>query len=325
MSRNVKHDYADMLERINRYEAMKARSEELQRDRLSELVSKFNEVLKHCNCPQITSNHIRFFPQHIGNTGYCVEMDKLLSRIIYDHYYEPAESGRYYHYTSIEAFKSIVDARVIRLSSPLKRIKDAEYSHAYDIYRNLGLKTLEDDPVGFRNVMSELFYISLVKAEDLTSHSAELLWERFGGNHTGVRLTLDIQSDHLDFRRVLYSQLDSNSGDDLVSRLSKVCEMYELPLVFASISKFGAFYIRSSFSEENETRFLLKKGSDDYPLNVEIIDDGEIPHIELELDRLYDWGMFRLVEVQPGQQCCVSQVEDIAKSIPELSVLSKCM
>jgi hypothetical protein len=304
----------DFINRMNRIEKLKQEANNLNRTRLQDLVNIVNNVLLTEGCPLINDTQIRFFPSYVGDTGVGATMDKQLSKIIYDYYFPKADSGLYAHFTSKEVLQSILSSQKVRLTSTIKRKGDGEFKLFYDDHLVDGYtKPYNAKSTYDEYLMSELFYMSLTKNQDESTDMKRGLWSYFGRGGHGVKLIFDIQSNHIDFRKVYYQSYQSLTQRALLHKLNSAVQTeFKRPLVFASISKIGSFYISLSFQDEFETRFLVKYASDDYPFPFEIKKDGDIPYIELDFYSMF--GTFLPVKVQPGFYCDKNEVEKIVSS-----------
>jgi hypothetical protein len=275
------------------------------------VVNDFNIVLGEYNCEAITVNDIQISNRFIHNFFTSTPGHERLSAIIYDHYFPRANNGKYNHFTNLDAFENILTTRMLRLTSPLKRIKQGEYSPFYDRYKDFQFKNSQSFAEMHKQSMSDLFYLSLVPDCNLDSTSVSRnMWEDFGDNNKGVRILFDIQTSHPDFRTVNY--VDKNripDGTDLLQALHLVCKTHGCGLTFASVSKFGAFFVPVEFREEQETRFLIKKGSDQYRFPFQVENNGDFPYIEMGFNS--DFAAINIIEVEPGKCCDENRLNDI--------------
>lgn len=279
---------------------------------LQSLVRDINAVLEHKQCSRISPDDIWVNNRAVTNLMTSDPGKENLSQIIYDHYFKRANSGVYSHYTSLDAFRSIVLSQRIRLTSPIKRIKQGEYSLFYDKYKAFQFKDSISHPGLHRDSMVDLFYISLVKDGSQAYGSSRNMWSDFGDCHRGVRIIFDVNSRHPDFRHVHYTDASTPHKCDLLRMLHEVCERYNRQFVFASVSKIGAFFVSKSFEDENEVRFLVKKDSDSYgfPFRVKCrLAIPCAPYIEMPFD--HDFATLKITAVEPGSNCDVDRLNRI--------------
>jgi hypothetical protein len=90
------------------YEKLEKIANELNRTQLNDLIKLVNKILKEQTGETIDENHIKFYPQYIGNTGIGNTLNKKLSNIIFDSYYPKANEQEYAHYTNVSALKGII-------------------------------------------------------------------------------------------------------------------------------------------------------------------------------------------------------------------------
>jgi len=276
-------------------------------EKLSELVSFVNEILLSEGCQTIDSTQIKFYPQSIGNTFIGETLTSTyLSEIIYRYYYPTAPSGIYAHFTTLEALESIlVTEKKIRLTSMIKRKDDWEFKLFYEEHgitgytREVGNTTLDE------TLMRELFYMSLTdnKTEEIDIKRG--IWNYFGVYGKGVKIIFDISTQHIDFRKVCYQNEKIKNKEALLHKLEKgIYEKYKQHFVFASVSKIGGFYISKLFTDEFETRYLIKNGSGSYQLPFTFpiqYNPDQVPYISLNFHS--KWGNFIPIKVQPGKNC----------------------
>jgi len=291
---------------------------------LEELVNFVNAIFeKNKINERITCEHIRFNAEFIGNI-IKIE-DKKLSQIIFDTYFPIANRESYYHYTSFEAFKSILESKKLRLYNLNKRFDCGEFytfydEHGMDGYSKGGVCL--DTDFSEKVIMSKIYFMSLTSSGyNLGDNS---LWHNFGDGGHGVRLEFKVTPKTLDFREVFYSTSKvENSLPMLKELLSEIKAKYHVPFIFTFSSKIGAYYIKGDFKNEDEFRFIIKTTADDYNAsNVKSITVDEEKAIEyIEVGFLNDYANFELLTVQPGYNCTDDNIMEI-KSIVDNSGLS---
>lgn len=299
------------LEKQKQHQRLRQAANLLNQTRKKDLVEIINATLNEEHCPLITEAQIQFYPQYIGNAGIGMPIDKGLTKIIYDYYYPPASLGQYAHFTDLFALESILTNQKIRLTSTIKRKDEAEFELFYEHHdeidgysRDFGTSIYSED------LMKDLFYISLTDNQDSVIDIKRGMWRYFGKNGEGVKLIFEISTEHGDFRRVYYPNSNSSKNKQLVKKLTeRISSEFSMPLLFNSISKFGAFYIDAGYEDESEARFLIKKFSDDYPFPFTIHHKDNIPYIELNFES--PWGIFKPIQVQPGLKCSRDEVQQI--------------
>ncbi len=239
-----------------------------------------------------------------------------MSNIIFDYYYPKATEQEYAHYTSVSALKGIIcDTKKLRLTSTIKRLKDNEFKLFYADHNLKGYEKNEHGTSDDEHLMRDLFYISFTEVKNELLDDTRFLWDSFGGGGKGVKLIFEIKSNHTDFRKVFYKDQKTKSESSLLHVLAKeIYDKYEKVFVYAGVSKMGSFFIDEKFNKEIETRFLIKKWSDDYAdkFNFEIKNDiNGNPFIEL--DFISEWGEFKLTKIQPGKDSDKKQIEQLVR------------
>ncbi len=302
---------------FDRQQALENRIKEADaknRTELDGLVNLVNEILHdHGIIDRINKKQIRFQASSISNLSPV--SDKKMSEIIFNHIY-PKPTGKFFsHYTNFEAGKSIVTSGKFRMYSLLKNFKDDEYKHFYEVhgitvYQNeteiFGVKTV------YKAQMSDIFSLFLTTEEN----DSPTLWGHFAKNRTGVKLTFEINSKIPDFREVYYSSRLSPDRIPLMKDLfDKIEEKTGYPLNFTYISKIGAFFIKGSFENEKEFRFLIKRDSDAYnAYNLkpkQYVDD--ICYIELPFKSKF--AHFKLVKIEKGQNCDPNKFDNLVQIV----------
>lgn len=316
------------IDKMLKYEELEKIAHQKNSTDIDELVDSVNSILENKTGQKISKNHIKFYPQYVGNTGIGETLDKKLSQIIFDYYYPVASESEYAHYTSVDVLKSILSQKKIRLTSTIKRLKDNEFKLFYSDYNLKGYEKTENGNSLDEQLMSELFYISFTENKNEIWDDTRFLWDNFGKAGMGVKLIFDIETDHPDFRKVFYQSEETKSENSLLHSIAKMIdEKYQQVFVYAGVSKMGSFYIDEKFNQEIETRFLIKKWSDNYTndFDFEILKD-ENGFSYIELDFQSNWGNFKLKQIQPGTYCNKSEIEEIVcKSGMDIEVLKNAV
>lgn len=312
--KDLMYGIKDKMNRMNEYDKRKLEADKKNKTELQGLVDLVNSVFaNHQIEDRITSDHIRFNANFIGN---IIKVDdKKLSQIIFDTYFPKPDLKSYFHYTSFNAFKNILEQKKIRLSNLNKRFNDGEFStfyeeHGMDGYRKGGV-TLGVD-YSEKAIMSKIYFLSLTGSGH--NFGDNNLWSDFGDDGYGVRLEFKVTPKTLDFRKIFYSTPKVlNSLPMLKELFEKVKSKYELPFSFTYCSKIGAYYIKGNFQNENEYRFVIKTTADDYNAwdvpSVTVNAEKAIEYIEV--DFINQFADFELLSVQPGYNCSDDDIAEI--------------
>lgn len=314
------------LEEIRKREERMAKHDKRQqkaiiqnKTEINDLVETVNSILAEYKITErITKKHIRFYADFIGNITLPIN-DKKLSEIIFDHYFPTPPQKTYYHFTSFEACRSIIDSGKIRLSNLLKRFNDGEFSEFYRDHNIDGYQAggnVFGIDIGEKAVMSEIFFLSMTSSP--FDFPGDKKWEDFGDSGRGLRISLELKAKHSDFREVYYSGNRSGNHIPLLKSLETTIQAkYHKPLSFSYISKIGAFYIRGAFKNEAEYRLLIKTTADDYSashLKMTVTDKEEnIGYIELPL--MNDFAEIIITAVQPGYNCSEDHITELTDLI----------
>lgn len=173
----------------------------------------------------------------------------------------------------------------------------------------MGVKT------DYKSLMKELFSLCLTS----DNNNSPALWDYFGFNGTGIKLTFEIDSTIPDFREVYYSDKDNPKQIALLEDLfNTINDTYKYPLSFTYISKIGAFYIHGTYSNEKEYRFLVKTTTEEYKARtfVPIPFEDDVSYIVVPFQ---DSGLaeFKLKKVTKGPNCSADDFEMIKHIIRE--------
>jgi hypothetical protein len=162
----------------------------------------------------------------------------------------------YFHYTTLDSFRKIVDSAELRLYWLHKRLPQYEFRPFCDAHGLTGY--LDIDPLTGEQYLEEmsrnLFYISL------TSNAASAhLWDAFGDGGRGVRLRLRLQpvQQRMQLRHMAYySAAQPTLFRHLMDSAQKEFNRHFIP---SGLSRAGAFYLPTFLDIEMETRLLSKR------------------------------------------------------------------
>lgn len=285
-------------------------------DEIDKLVNLVNCILnKHEIHESIDKTQIRFNADYIGNITWVD--DKKLSELIFDKIYPKPIKKTFSHYTKFDKGKAIIEKSEFWLFNLLQNF-DAEEFRLF--YREHGLDGYEVNTetfgiwTGYRPLMSEIFALCLTTEDN----SSSTLWNYFADNGTGLKLTFEVESIIPDFREVYYSNLSTQQPIELLKDLfTEIQNAFNYPFNFTYMSKIGAFYIKGSFENEQEFRFLIKRTSDSYdawrlqPITFQ----NDISYIVLPFES--DYANFKLTKVEKGTNCSNTDFEALIPIIQE--------
>lgn len=253
----------------------------------------------------------------VFETYYAPIFHQKLSNIIFNHYYPQPTGTTFFHFTSMDAFESIVNNGEIWLFSLSKRFNHGEFRLFYEDHQMLGYKERveEGKPLGFQ-IMEDTFYIAFARSEDLEDE--ESLWRSFGEKGLGVRLEFEITPRLANFRNVYYEQ--ENDSKLLLKNINTrlKLDMEGRVLLIPGLSKIGAFYIQGDFETETESRLVIKKVSDSYQFNFEeFVFPGKeqvVKYIKLKFDSSF--ANIKLLSVKAGERADKAKIEEIVRKSP---------
>lgn len=184
-----------------------------------------------------------------------------ISNIIFNHYYPEPTDTTFYHFTSLDNFKSILSNKEIWLFSLNNRFDDEEFRLFYVDHQMQGYQENKNGNKKLEtSIMEDTFYASFSRANELSDEDS--LWGSFGDKGLGVRIEFDIKPKICDFGNVYY-EIENDSKlllQKINSSLKK--ELDGKVLLIPGLAKIGAFYIKGNFVTETETRMIIKKVSD---------------------------------------------------------------
>ena len=319
----------DKFIRMNCYERKNLKALQRNKTEIQDLVNFINSILSKYISETIDKQHVRFNADYIGNISAI--QDKKLSNLIFDKYFPNPTCQSYYHYTSLNAYKSILESKKLRLYNLNKRFSHGEFTTFYEEHGMTGLKdgsfVLGID-CSEEAVMSEIFYMSFSGSGFNDGDNS--LWKDFGDHGNGVRLEFKVTPHTKEFRKVFYSNDKNENSIPLLKEIfTKILEKYNMPFNFTYSSKIGAFYIKGKYLTENEFRFIIKRTSDDYnAAKIKHFTDNEDMGIKyIEIDFINEYCDFEILSIQPGYNCLdddISEIEKIAKLTGlEMKILPK--
>jgi hypothetical protein len=243
-----------------------------------------------------------------------------ISNIIFNHYYPEPTNTTFYHFTTLDNFKSILSNSEIWLFSLTKRFDDEEFRLFYVDHQMEGYQETKNGNRKMEvSIMEDTFYASFSRANELSDE--ESLWNSFGGKGTGVRVEFDIKPKICDFRNVYYET--ENDSKLLLQKINSSLkkELNGKVLLIPGLSKIGAFYIKGDFETETETRLIIKKVSDSYDFDFqEFPYEKSIKYIKLKFESRF--ASIKILSVKFGEKINRENVEKITTELPkEIKIL----
>lgn len=300
----------EKIARMNAYDNKLKIANEKNTNEIDNLVALVNSILlRHGITEQITKSQIRFNADYIGNISFIE--DKKLSELIFEKIYPTPKRKTFSHYTKFDKGVSILENSEFWLFNLLQNFAAEEFQL---FYKEHGIDGYEVDAetlgvlTGYKPLMSEIFALCLTSEEN----SSPTLWNYFADKGTGLKLTFEIESKIPDFREVYYSNIHTPQPISLLQDLfSEIKTQFGYVFNFTYISKIGAFYIKGVFENEQEYRFLIKRGSDNYNAwNLQPIRfQDDISYIVLPFHS--EFADFKLIKVEKGPKCDLVEFDKI--------------
>jgi hypothetical protein len=291
----------------------------LNKDRLMEAVQFINAIFSEDDykiLERVTPEDIEFTYHFLTNRHYTerneedilvVKKFRRLTQIIFDHYYPKPNGNTFYHYTKLSALRGILKGE-LKLTPLIKNENFDEFKTFYKDHNLIGYQTNTDESgkVMEQVLMEQCFAICLAMLEGLTEEKESALWTSFGDTHSGVRIELEIKTEHPDFRKIFYRDKSLDKNKLLLNRLNRDTQTrFNRIFTVAGLSKIGAFYLPGDYNIENEVRFLIKKFTDDYEFN---FDDSK-PFIMLPLKS--DYADISIKRIKAGKKCNLDNLKEI--------------
>lgn len=236
-----------------------------------------------------------------------------LSKILFDIYYPIPDEKLFYHYTKISALRHILKGN-LKLNSLIKNENYEEFKTFYTDHNILGyFENLDDDGTDMNDsLMKEIYTFCMASKSNLNAENENRLWHSFGDNNNGVRIEFEIETNHCDFRKIYYKDINFNKKNLLINELNlAIANNYNRKLFISGISKIGMFYLPGSYKIENEVRFAIKNHTDDYKFTFS--DDSD--HIFLPFKSEY--ATFKINKIKIGENCTEEQIQEIKLLISE--------
>lgn len=232
-----------------------------------------------------------------------------ISNIIFNHYYPEPTGTTFYHFTSLDNFKSILTNKEIWLFSLTKRFEDEEFKLFYVDHQMRGYQESKVENKRLdASIMEDTFYASFSRANELSEE--ESLWNSFGEKGLGVRIEFEIRPKICDFRNVYYET--ENDSKLLLQRINSSLkkELNGRVLLIPGLSKIGAFYIKGDFETETETRMIIKKVSDSYNFDFqEFTYNKSVKYIKLKFESRF--ASINILSVKLGEKVDRKSVEKL--------------
>jgi hypothetical protein len=279
-------------------------------------IQEINKIFKDYGINRtIHPTEVMFGKKHFGNriiiNWDIVTRDRVfvsinkLSEILFDYYYPKPQTVDFYHFTTLDSAIKILQSEQFRLYNLIKNYYFDEFRTFYEDHNLDGYRTsyTPDGDLYEDHLMKQTFSLSLANKKTLSSSQEDYMWQVFSDEYKGVKLEFEIVTAHIDFRDIYYKNPSDPNKDLLINALDKhFKDNYNRQFAFSKVSKIGGFYLPSTYDLENETRFLIKKHTDDYDFNFNIVNEsGNIAYIELPFTSNY--GNFKIKSIHIGKDC----------------------
>ncbi len=317
----------EYMEQIKKEFAIMKETDDLNAN-LSQVLAEVHSIfLKHGISKIIYPSEVMFGRKHFGNSMHINVDIKTrenvfvyapnLSEIIFDHYYPRPKSKKFFHFTTLDSAIKIMNAGHFRVYNLLKNYDFDEFRTFYKDHNLDGFSNSysHDGDLYEEHIMKQTFSLCLTNDATLSKKQENYLWQVFAAGNTGVKLELEINSNHIDLREIFYKDNSISKNDLLLNELDiHFKSKYNRQFALSKISKIGGFYLPSRYEIENETRFLIKEHTEDYDFNFIIHPVGNgIAYIELPFNNQF--GIFNIKHIHLGVSC------DLALAHSEFSKL----
>ena len=211
----------------------------------------------------------------------------------------PIPKGEFYHYTSFSAAEEILNTKILRLTSLMKRVAENEIVQFLEDF-NLVYPLSNDPETGkprySTSIANNIFYTSFTDTS-LSEKEEEYFWNCFAGMN-GVRLKFRIELYSGCLRRMVY-------GSDITKWASFFRELNELterelskPFFYGDSAIVCALLLPKAYRAEKETRLITYRCC-----GLPLEKDGGIEFLKLSFGHNEAIGVnLQLVEIQTNQQ-----------------------
>lgn len=219
------------------------------------------------------------------------------------------------HYTSRQAFTSIITSGELRLVTLKKRLKEKEFKPFYEVHNLTGMLSKNKYGVPVYDEMSErLYYTSFT---NVNPNDEDVLWRNFGDNHKGVKLIFCVKTvkKMSDLRPILYRSKQNYDTliDKINNDLKEKCNLYFL---IQGIAKIGAFYLPLGFDleKEEETRLLIKCWKEG-PITESVVLDKSFSYIPIKIGDLDNpFCIINLERIIVGKKANINSIKKTLSS-----------
>jgi hypothetical protein len=226
----------------------------------------------------------------------------------------------YAHYTRFSTLQALVTSGQWRLYWVYKRVTEAEFTTFSDDHGLDGYFDTDPNTGNLRYVdlCRDLFYTSLTRHPSVNEAR---MWKSFGEQGRGVRLIFRIQPvlQRSQFRPVRYKNPLSQT---IIQELSEAAHrQLNRQLVLLGISRIGAFYLPLGFTDEQESRLLVKRFHGLVPDRwASAQSDGHHQYLPIPLNQHNDFCQIELLRVDPGPLRSRRDVSRELRRIPDSSI-----
>jgi hypothetical protein len=241
-----------------------------------------------------------------------------LTKLLLNNYFPENSISEYHHFTDIDAFKNMIETKVLWLFSVEKRFIEEEFlpfyrAHGMDGYENRknsnGISDAEE-------LAKNAFYISFT-TDNLQKSVEKNMWSYFA-KVTGVRLVFEVANTTTDLRQVYYPQNPKQTDIPLLTKFIEIAQKRNKFLLIERIATIGFFYLPNKYSAENEYRLLVKRDTGDFFKFVFGQKNG-YEYMEFPFNQSNPLGEFKLKKIILGLNTDKARVLEIIKSNSEFA------
>lgn len=238
-----------------------------------------------------------------------------LSEALIGHYFSKApENKSFAHYTNFSAFAEIIQSGEMRLHSLLKRLTQSEFTTFAKDHELLGYleKRVDQSEPYYKTLARDLFYASFTEG---FRSSEKVMWDEFGDRSFGVKLEFRLQTikERSQLRRMYYPSGTKKAMTTIRALNDRLKRDFDRKLILRGTSWIGAFYLPPSFSDEEETRLLVKRWPSGRA-NELVVERDDCSYLPLPIGKENDFCRIDLINVTPGRNTKKEEVDSILRS-----------
>lgn len=225
---------------------------------LKKIASEFNECLSLDKYQDLTINEKFQFDDLVNGIQVVTNRsnNQKLQKLFFENFIPKSRCRIYHHFTTLDAFKSIIKNENLWLSAVSKRFSEKEFRTFYKVHKMDGYaKRVTKDGISLdKDLCDNSFFLSLT-GKDISDVTAEHLATAFSESNKGVRLVFSIKRVRTDLRNIYYSGKEI----PLLKDFNEIVNRHKKYLIIERISKFGFFFLPGILNIEDEYRLFINR------------------------------------------------------------------